>query len=163
MRMLCRPLRLPFKASSRLPGGTVNSRNVVAAWIASNFRRATRWIVGGSRRESSARNTRSVSAQAKLAIIHDNNNDRRYARQPQRSIGPFRRALGRPRQETRAVTPRCLGWQTCPPADLPLNLAMPGRSGLSRRCSFCQLQRPFFSPLCARPASASAGLLNRRA
>lgn len=67
--MLRWPLRSPFRASSRLPGGTRRSVTFIAALTTLIFRRATRLTCGPGRRENALAKIHSASRSTCVLII----------------------------------------------------------------------------------------------
>src|SRR5215207_4606798 len=68
MRIACWPLRSPFKASSRLPGGILRSSSRPETLSSRSFRSAASWRSEGKRRLRRAAHILSVSRSAKLRI-----------------------------------------------------------------------------------------------
>src|SRR5215217_1935246 len=68
MRIACWPLRTPFKASSRLPGGILRSSSRPETLSSRSFRSAASWRSEGKRRLRRPAHILSVSRSAKLRI-----------------------------------------------------------------------------------------------
>src|SRR3954454_22951336 len=68
MRIACWPLRSPFKASSRLPGGILKSSSRPETLSSRSFRSAASWRSEGKRRLRRPAHILSVSRSAKLRI-----------------------------------------------------------------------------------------------
>src|SRR6266704_2380257 len=90
--MLYCPLRSPFRASSRLAGGTRRSSRRRELFSIRSFLRATSWIEPGRRLERSPRQIFSASFERKLRIMRHYNAPRYSASRTRRGATPSRPA-----------------------------------------------------------------------
>jgi len=100
MRMLCCPLRSPWRASSWLPGGDLRSESVCAACIMASLRNAT-LLTGSSCFENLPVQIFSASVPEKLSITSLSYHGKREARAVRNGSG-------------HTLTPTVRGGSTCP-------------------------------------------------